>query len=95
MQYENAESISFESSSESLDILECLKENEDDNFLRWIAWLINCQDDLNDIERNNLKEFFSFTLVQKPDQRNMKYNDLLSSLAPHRLDETTILIIHY
>lgn len=86
MQYENAESISFEVNYEHPSILECLKKNEDDDLLKWIAWVINCQDDFNDGERKNLKQFFRFTLVRKPDQRNMNYNDLLSSLAPHRQD---------
>jgi len=86
MQYENVETISFEGNGESLVILENLMENQDDNLLRWIIWVINCQDDFKDDERHNLEQFFCFTLVRKPDQRNMNFNDLLSSLAPYRLD---------
>jgi serine/threonine protein kinase len=94
MQYENAESISFEG-SESLDIFECLKKNEDDNLLRWIAWLIDYQEDFNDSERNDLKQFFRFTLVRKSSQRNMDFDVLLSSLTSNRLEKKTVLIIYY
>jgi serine/threonine protein kinase len=83
MQYD-AECISFEGNSESLDVLECLKENEDDDLLRWIAWIINRHDGFDEGERNHLNQFFCITLVRKPDQRNMNYNDLISSLTPHR-----------
>lgn len=70
-----------------MDILECLKESDDDKLVMWIASVINRQGDFSDDERNNLKQFFRFTLAQKPDQRNMEYNDLLFSLAPHRSDK--------
>jgi serine/threonine protein kinase len=84
MQNEDAESISFEGNRERLAILEWLKNNKDDDLLRWIAWIISRQDGFKDDVRYHLEQFFRFTLVRKPDQRNMNYNNLLSSLAPHR-----------
>lgn len=90
--YENTESVNFEGKGASLNIIERLKKNEDDNFLKWIAWVLDRQDNIKDTERYNLKQFFRFTLVRKPDQRNMNYDHLLSSLASHRLNSRTILI---
>jgi serine/threonine protein kinase len=94
MQFENADSISFEGNNEMLDILESLKESKDDSLLLWIAWLVDRREDFKE-ERNNLMQFFRFTLVRKPDQRNMNYKNLLSCLSPHRLDKRTILNIHH